>query len=461
MRVLLLRPNSIIIATPVPLGLGYIAGSLRKEGHEVAIIDGRNERLSADVMRKRARDYAPHVIGITAINFEMKEAHELAAAVKAEFPAVPVIIGGPYASANREAILDDENIDVVVIGEGENTAAELLEAIESGADLSAVKGIIHRQDGEPVFTGERELIDDLDTLEVAWDLIDPKAYFKRLGRNSENIVKKDHRSLTIFTSRGCPYGCIFCHNVFGKKFRPRSPESVVEEIEMLRDRYGLRELEIVDDSFNQSVRRSKQIMAGLIDRNVKLHIALPNGIRGDRTDPEMMDLFREAGFYRIAFAVESASPRLQKIINKNIDLDKVKWSIEEVARRGLVASGYFIQGFPTETYEEMLMTGDWAADSDLHVASFFYLNPFPGTKVAEMTGHDFRNINFRDYSTMSVNVSAATDDEMHAANKYAYRKFYLSAKRMARIVRVVPKNVRTALNAWLVVRLMLEDSVNQ
>ncbi len=462
MRVLLLRPNSIIIATPVPLGLGYIAGALRKHrGDEVEVADGRNLRWPLAKMRKRIREFNPDAVGITAINFEMKEAHELAAAAKAEAPGAPVIMGGPYASANREAVLDDKNVDVVAPGEGEDTAVELMSAIESGADLAGVKGIMFRRDGEALFTGQRELISDLDRVEVAWDLLNPRSYFRRSGRNSENIIKRDHRTLTVFTSRGCPYGCIFCHNVFGKAFRPRSPGSVVDEIEMLTKDHGIRELEIVDDAFNLSLKRAKKICEEIIDRGLALHIALPNGIRGDRTDPDFLDLLQRAGFYRIAFAVESASPRVQKIINKRVDLDRIKWSIEETARRGMVASGYFIQGFPTETYEEMIETGDWAAESDLHVASFFYLNPFPGTEVAKIAGRDFRSVNFRDYSTMSVNISAATDAELHQANKYAYRKFYLSPKRLARIARVAPKNMRTAMNGWLAIRLMFQDSVNQ
>ncbi len=462
MRVLLLRPNSIIIATPVPLGLGYIAGSLRKRrGDLVEIVDGRNLRWPAARVKEKIRDFKPDVVGVSAINFEMREAHELAAAAKSEFPEVPVVIGGPYASANRESILTDANFDVVVVGEGEDTAVELFDALESGADLAGVRGIIYRDGDDKVYTGERPLIEDLDTLDPAWDLIQPQTYFKRFGRNSENVVKYDHRTLTVFTSRGCPYGCIFCHNVFGKKFRPMSARAAIDMIAMLRERYDVRELEIVDDTFTQSLNRAKEICQGMIDRRLGLHVSLPNGIRGDRTDPDFLDLLQEAGFYRVAFAVESASPRLQKIINKKIDLDRVKWSIAEVARRKMVATGYFIQGFPTETYEEMLMTGDWAADSDLHVASFFYLNPFPGTKVAEMAKEKFTDLAFRDYSTISANISAATDEELHKANKYAYRRFYLSPTRFARIARVVPKNLRTLINSWLVLRLLFQDSVNQ
>lgn len=461
MRVLFLRPNSVIIATPVPLGLGYVADTLQKKrSDEIEILDVRNSRWKIGRVKKRIREYKPDVVGISAINFEMHEAHELAAAARSEAPKALVVIGGPYASANQKSILDDKNVDVVVVGEGEVTFTELLDAYESGSDLSHVSGIIYRSDGETVSTGPRNLIQDLDTVEVAWELLNPKSYFKRSGRNSENIVKYDHRTLAVFTSRGCPYNCIFCHNVFGKTFRPRSAESVVNEVAMLAENYGIRELEIVDDCFNQSTQRAKAICEGLVEKDLNLHISVPNGLRGDRIDPELLDVLKSAGFYRIAFAVESASPRVQKIIKKNIDLDKVKWSIEETARRGMIATGYFIQGFPTETYDEMIMTGDWAADSELHVASFFYLSPFPGTEVTNIVKKDFTDQAFDDYTTMSVNVSAATDQQLHAANKYAYRRFYLSPRRVAKIIKVAPKNLRTVMNAWYVFRLLFQDSVN-
>src|SRR5210317_1748301 len=175
MKVLLFRPNNpLMTATPIPLGLGYIAGALRKErGDTVEIIDCRKLRWTIPDTRQKIRDFKPDVIGITVINFDAKSAHELAAGAKAEFPEVPIIMGGPYASANREALLDDTNVDVALVGEGEATIVELLNTIEAGESLEKVKGIILRKDGEKIFTGPREPIADIDTLEMAWDLLDP------------------------------------------------------------------------------------------------------------------------------------------------------------------------------------------------------------------------------------------------------------------------------------------------
>jgi radical SAM superfamily enzyme YgiQ (UPF0313 family) len=160
----------------------------------------------------------------------------------------------------------------------------------------------------------------------------------------------------------------------------------------------------------------------------------------------------------VTFAVESACLRVQKIIKKNITLDKVKWAIEEVSKRGMLATGFFIIGFPTETYDEMLMTANWAADSKLYIASFFYLKPFPGTEVAAMVQGDFSDVNLDDYTVLSpVNLSAATDSEIFSANKYAYRHFYLSPRRIARIIKIVPKTYQTLLNISLMLRLLVQD----
>jgi anaerobic magnesium-protoporphyrin IX monomethyl ester cyclase len=465
MRILLVRPNSIIIATPVPLGLGYVASYLLKQrpNDQVKIIDARNQRLSHEQVAEQAKIFAPDLIGISAINFEADQVHKLTGLLKSALGDLPIVLGGPYASANRESILErDPSLDYVAVCEGEQTFFELTGKLEQKQIPSDVPGLFYRENGAIKFTGERTPIDDLDQLDFDWELLAPLSYFSKRGRNSENIVKYSHKTLTMLTSRGCPFGCIFCHNIFGRKFRKRSAEKVVDEIELLIKKYRVEELELVDDSFNMDLKRAKQICRLIIERRLKVHIALPNGIRGDIVDEEFLDLLKQAGFYRIAFAVESASPRIQEIMKKKIDLQKVKWSIAEVSKRGMIATGYFIMGFPTETEQDIKMTIDFAKSSRLNVASFFYLNPFPGTEVARMAGEEkVLDKLFRDYSTMTVNLSAVSDETLHRLNKSAYRSFYLSPGRILRTLRVVPKNFRTFVNMFLVVNLLFRDSVNQ
>ncbi len=178
------------------------------------------------------------------------------------------------------------------------------------------------------------------------------------------------RCAPIFTSRGCPFGCIYCHNVFGKKFRARSAENVLDELSMLKREYNIGEIEIIDDCFNIDLSRAKEIARGIIDRKLDIAISFPNGIRADHMDKELVDLLKEAGTYRVYYAVETASPRLQKLIRKNVDLDRPKEIVDYTAAQGIMTCGFFMMGFPTETEEEIRMTIDYACRSKFHQVLF-------------------------------------------------------------------------------------------
>ena len=462
MKVLLIRPNSSVAATPVPLGLGYLAAALQSSRNdEIRILDARNQRLSVSDIKKNILDFSPNVIGITAMSFEMDSAHKLAYIAKETSPETYVVLGGPYSSSLREKVLEQcPSLDAVVIGEGEEAFVELLDVYETKRDLTKVKGIAYRKDKEIVFTGVRRPPDKIDSFSVTWDLLNPELYFKPWVRNAHNSIKKHHRILPIFTSRGCPYSCAYCHNIFGKKCRMRSTDSILNEVKYLRERYKIREVEILDDCFNYDLDRSKEILRRFADEVPELQFSLPNGIRADKVDTEFLDLLKAANFYRVTYAVETATPRIQKLIRKHLDLDKTAWAIRETARRKIVTSGFFMMGFPGETFEEMCMTAKWARESDLHIASFFYLNILPGTGLAKFVREKRAKLNWGDYSEIQVNLSDATDKQLFRANKNAYVKFYISPKRIYRILRDTPKSPRIFLNSWKAFCLMCKNKVS-
>jgi anaerobic magnesium-protoporphyrin IX monomethyl ester cyclase len=464
LRVLLIRPNSIIIPSPVPLGLGYLAQALRESrGDDVRILDARILRLDPAEVLAEAKEFDPQVTGISALSFDAKESHQLAGLIKKDLPESTVVLGGPYASARGEPILDDPSIDYLVLGEGEAALVELLNALEGNGRIEDVAGIIWREGGGIARNSPRQLESDLDRLSVAWDLVGPEKYFSPWARTSENTLRKSSRMLSIFTSRGCPFNCIFCHNIFGRKFRARTPENVVQEIRYLHDKYGVKEFEIVDDGFNLDLARAKDITRGTAELGLRLNLAFPNGLRADRMDRELIDLLKRAGTYRIDYAVESATPRLQEAMGKRLDLEKTREVIAETAGRRILTGGYFILGFPGETREEMEATVEWALRSRLHIASFFYLNPFPGTPLAESDpeiADRVRNLDFSDYSTISINLSAVPDKVMTDIRKSAYRRFYFHPGRILRNIWDAPKTPRTLISVVDVFRLSLKDSVN-
>ncbi len=463
MRVLLIRPNSMIKGVPMPIGLGYLSMALKKHGHKVSILDSRLLRLSLDQTVERGYAFEPNVVGLSVLNFDAPQAHLLAKRIKQKWPGIPVIMGGPYVSASAETILTDDSVDILVLGEGEETLPELIDALDKGRSIYDVRGLVYKKDNKPVHTERRPVTDDLDSYQIDWEALNPPAYFSFWRRTAQNTTQLSSRVAQIFTSRGCPFGCIFCHNIFGRKFRARSPENVIAEMEFLVGKYGIRELEISDDSFNLDMDRAKTISRLIMEHGLKIKLSFPNGLRADRIDEELLSLLKKAGTYRITYAVESASPRVQKLIGKALNLERTKEIISITSARGIATTGFFILGFPGETAEEMRMTMDYAVNSDLHIASFFYLCPFPGTPLAE-SRPDLANLvrhqHIEDYSKITINLSAVSNQVLHSICKRAYRRFYFQPRRILRTLKVVPKNIRTLVSIVDVLRLALRDAVN-
>ena len=180
-------------------------------------------------------------------------------------------------------------------------------------------------------------------------------------------------------------------------------------------------------------------------------------------DEELLDLMFRAGTYRINYAIESASPRIQKLIRKNLDLDQAREVVNMTASRRIVTGTYNMLGFPQETYEEMVQTVDYVVSLKNHIASLFYLNPFPGTEIVEnipRLRESVTNLDFADYSGLTVNLSAVPDDDMRKVRRSAYRRFYLSPGRMALIWRDVPRNRLLLLSAYAALRLSFRENVH-
>ncbi|MCZ7584503.1 MAG: B12-binding domain-containing radical SAM protein [Deltaproteobacteria bacterium] len=363
-----------------PLGLMYLASYARAHGHNrVAIVDNRIEKLSDDALLARILATKPDIIGITGMTSEALLMADLARRLRRRLPHVRIVAGGSHATAWTKQTLRQGSVDVVVRGEGEAAFVGLLDAWQRGGDLRGVPGLSFLEDGRVVDTGEPTPVPDLDAQPYpAWDLIPVEKYF---GQRMADQIRQHREIMTVFTSRACPYPCTYCHDMFGKTFRARSAAGVVDELRVLRRDYGIREIHVADDIFNIQIKRAKEIFHRCREEGVQFVWSFPNGLRADIMDDELLDLMRDAGVRRVAYAVETASPRFRKAIRKHLDLAKVADTVKKTAARGIFVNGFFMLGFPGETRDEMEQTIQYARDSEFHTVSFHRVIPNRGTAL--------------------------------------------------------------------------------
>ena len=372
MNILLIRANTSESEAMMihPLGLLMLSAVIKKnkKGTKVMVVDTRLPSFRCLDMDQALKDFPAEIIGISAQTNESKSAHLIAAAAKKAAPAVKIVIGGPYPTTATELALMDANIDCAVIGEGEETFLELVGVLErSGGDLEKVKGLAFMKDGAVQRTPARELIENLDSLPFPdWDAVDIKAY----PGNKRACILHNDNWMPLFTSRGCPYQCIYCHKMFGERFRSRSAENVVEEIDILHNKYGITEFDVMDDIFNFDRARAEKICDYIIGRGYPLVLSFPNGLRLDRLDCAFLDKLKKAGTKAISFPIETLSPRLQKLAGKNLDISGLKKIIDHALRLDIFSSGLFMIGFPTETESETELTIKFAVDSEFTIAGF-------------------------------------------------------------------------------------------
>ncbi len=447
-RILLIKPRFFAgffhTAITQPMGLIYVGASLKQAGHEPRIHDCGIDHQDLHVLQRALREWKPDFIGLSIIITELEETKRIMKIIRETLPDVPVTFGGPWPSANPEEAIRDYGADFVVIGEGELVFPELIDAINRKLPTDAIPGTASRVNGSVKINEGRYLTEDeLNALPFpAWDLLDHNLYTSM--RSMPGVGCRPYMSMV--TSRGCPFKCIYCHQTMGKTFRRRSAQSVLAEMEELRFKYGFKEFEIVDDCFNLDRQRMHAILNGLKEKKMDIKLHFPNGLRSDLLEPADAVLFKQAGTVSSVFAIETFSQRLQTMIHKNLNLDKAISAMNAFAKAGIYSMGYFMIGFPTESYQEASATVQSASWSKLHRAFFFNPTPFSGTELANMSSEILKNKErpfdprYVNYFTTDLNISAMSDDELRKIFRYAYWRFYLNPKRILRLLNLAVRH---------------------
>jgi len=389
-----------------PLGIAYVAAMLERQ-HKVCIIDAptegwRNlEQIDATRYRvglknkeiaDRIRRWSPDIVGIN-IPFSgwSKAAFEVASAVKSIDKDIITVLDGLHPSARTVDCLSHPNIDFVVIGEAEHTMFELASALEQGKtqNLKKIRGIAFVKNGKEVITSPRPAIQDLDSLPFpARHLLPMETYFAAVKENPIRGVIRKPWAIMI-TSRGCPHNCVFCSNhvVTGKKWRGRSPENVIAEIEQLVRTYNIKQIDFYDDNMTLNKKRVETICDLILEKGLDIEWYVPTGVRADTLDENLLTKMSESGCKGIRIAPESGVQRVvNQIIKKNLNLKEVEKAVILSKKVGIKVGCFFILGLIGETKEDMQKSINYAYKlRQLGAESFHFsiATPLYGTELYE------------------------------------------------------------------------------
>lgn len=370
------------------LGLAYIAACLLRRGHEVRVLDAKNESMSDADLCRHLEEFAPDIFGVTAMTHEIHAAAQVCATVKRRQPDVLTVVGGPHTTALPERTLAEfPDIDVAVIGEGEQSTCELAESVgQPRPALDKVAGIAFR-DGRAIRrTANRAWMCSLDDLPLpAWRLF-------------------PHVGWPILGSRGCPFGCVFCQRVLGRQVRYRSVDNVMAEIDALEEQVGQRTLWFQDETFGINHRWLAEFVDKMHARNQRKDFVCTWGCnsRVNLADPETYRRMKEAGCYKVDFGLESGNDAMLKTIQKGITCAAARKAISYANQAGLFTSAFFIMGHPGETLKTALSTMHFAARCGAKRISVGVMVPYPGTEVWRMAkaglhGYKLLTEDWRDY----------------------------------------------------------------
>lgn len=422
----------------VPLNCVHLAAYLRQQGFSPRIYDMVFDDVSEEFVDAEIRRHGIRAVGIGAMTCEMPQAYEQAARLKKAHPGIQVIFGGAHPSGDPEECLRSGCVDYVVVGEGEIALAKLLEAIRDGCEPGPIPGVWRMSGGAaiPAPIAPIPKVDDLPR--PAYDLLDLGRYFQL---DSPWHFPKSKRAVQFITERGCPYQCSYCHEVHGKRFRGLDATGVVDQMEWLVRDHGVEEFMVVDDIFNFDLERAKEICRQILARGLKIHLQFPNGVRGDRFDEELVVLMKRAGTHFMSIAIETVSERYQKLIRKNLKIDKALQTIHWARKHGIEVSGFFMIGFPGESEAEVRATLDFAVKAPLDAIFVSTVSPFKGTRLRTdmLNGHfgqlDTDGVQALDQLFPIVHNQALPAERLNKLRQEAYWRFYTKPRPLLALTR--------------------------
>lgn len=428
-KIMLITPpyhSGVVESAGVWLNVGfvYLAGSLRAAGYDPIIYDAMSHWHEYDEIEKRIKDENPDVVATTAFTAEIVEALKLLRLAKDINPAIITVIGNVHPTfLYKEVLGGNDQIDYVVRGEGEETIVELMNTLSAGGNILNVKGIAYMDNGEIKATASRPYIRDLDSLPMAWDLIDWPIYKYK--------AMEDSRLAIVSSSRGCNQQCSFCSQqlFWERKWRGRSAENFVAELEYLRDNYGVNVVMLADETPTLSRKRWEKILDLLIERKVGTKLLLETRVDDIIRDEDIMWKYKDALVDHVYLGVESTSQASLDKFKKNIKVEESKRALDMINAQDIVTETSFVLGMPDDTVESIRETVELAKYYNPDLAFFLAIAPWPYSQIyPELKDYivtkDYSRYNLVEpvVKPRSMTIQEVTDELGRAARVYYMHK---------------------------------------
>lgn len=383
-----------------PIGLSYIATSIKKAGYDFKIIDIEAYRYSNEELEKILKNEEFDVVAFGALVTGYKIVKELSSMIKRVKSNTIIIAGNSVASSVPEILLNNTEVDIAVIGEGEVTIIEILDKLRNSQPLDNVKGISFKKDSKIISTPKRECIENIDSF-ADWELFDIKTYLKYsiLDVPDPTPISKDEiRAFVINTARGCPFNCTFCYHVFKKdKYRYRSPRSILSEIDLLQKRYGINYVFFYDELTFFNKLQAEDFVNEILKSGLRFFWNID--ARADlfnENDKELLKKLKMAGCNAVGYSLESANEDILKSMNKRLKVEDFVRQKKAFDMFGIKTFTSLVIGYPQETFETIRQTFNLCYELDIY-PSAGYLLPQPMTSMYELAKQKRLIVSEEDY----------------------------------------------------------------
>ncbi|MBL7197047.1 MAG: cobalamin-dependent protein [Candidatus Omnitrophica bacterium] len=390
MKVLLINPASSLINkswayrkffTPIaPLGVAYVAATLKEDGVDVSICDQFAEKISNKDLLERIKRDRPQIVGFSALTPVMSDIRRLVLGIREVSGHSKIVMGNIHGTCFPEEVLKEGHADIIVRGEGEHTMRQLCDSLNKGSDLKDLPGISFRSNGQIVHNRDRELIEDLDLLPFpAWHLLDPDNY---LEVPLAAIYKA--RAFPIIASRGCCYRCYYCsQDKMYNRVRIRDLNKVVDEMEYFNTRLNIKYFGFSDAYFPLDEKSGLEFCDLVIKRKLNKKLKWCTETRVDKVSARLLKVMKEAGAHLIMYGVEVGNAKVLESIHKGTTLEQAECALRQTRKAGIISQGLFMLGLPGETEATCRDTINFAKKLDCDIVKFNIAIPYPGSLFFE------------------------------------------------------------------------------